>query len=64
MTNIHELKLHPAYWILHKKFWIEELNTLDKVIAEQVIKFPHGEESKNLNRLVNRRIKEDLLTQV
>jgi len=63
MTKYKELKMHPLYWTLHKKFWQEEYDNLDKQSAAFVMKDPQGEEANILNRKVNTRIKEYLLTE-
>ena len=58
----NEIKMHPSYWVLHKKFWIEEFNILDKDIGDKVMTYPQSPEAKWLNRRVNVRIKDSLLT--
>ena len=57
-----ELKFHPAYWKLHKKFYNEELNKLDVDIADTVMSKPHSDEAQQLERKVNGRIQKSLLT--
>jgi hypothetical protein len=57
-----ELKFHPAYWKLHKKFYNEELNKLDIDIADKVMREPFCEEARNLDHKVNIKIKKSLLT--
>jgi hypothetical protein len=58
----NEIKLHPSYWALHKKFWIEEFNTLDKGTGDKIMACPQSHEAKWLARRVNVRIKDSLLT--
>jgi hypothetical protein len=57
----NELKLHPTYWTLHKKFWQEEYDNLDKEIAESVMLNPEGDEAWRLEKKVISKIKESLL---
>ena len=62
MENIkRELKQHPSYWVLHKKFWQEEYDNLDRAIAERVVSDPKGREARMLEYQIHRRIKADLL---
>ena len=56
-----ELKLHPSYWVLHKRFWQEEYDTLDKDVAAEVMRNPRGQEAYNLEKKVTFKIKEQLL---
>jgi|TARA_R110000824_G_scaffold43218_1_gene126736 hypothetical protein len=57
-----EIKMHPSYWATHKKYWVEEFNTLDREIGDKVMAHPQSAEAKWLNRRVNVRIKDSLLT--
>ena len=57
-----ELKLHPSYWVLHKKFWTEELNSLDSDIANIVMTKPYSVEAQSLEKKVTRKIKDSLLS--
>tara|TARA_Y100000588_G_C13939548_1_gene789409 strand:- start:230 stop:424 length:195 start_codon:yes stop_codon:yes gene_type:complete len=62
MNEISELKLHPSFWTLHKKFWNEEINNLDKSIADIIVNNPYSPEARRLNEKVIVRIKKSLLT--
>ena len=57
-----EIKMHPSYWATHKKYWVEEFNTLEKEISDRIMRHPQSPEAKWLNRRVNVRIKDSLLT--
>jgi len=59
-----ELKMHPSYWVLHKEFWTEELNNLNKDIADIVITSPYSAEAQELEKKVTRKIKAALLSRV
>ena len=50
--------------MLHKKFWQEEYDNLDKEIAGSVMRDPKGEDAWRLEKKVISKIKEDLLNPV
>jgi len=56
--------MHPSYWVLHKEFWTEELNNLNKDIADIVITSPYSAEAQELEKKVTRKIKAALLSRV
>jgi len=55
-----ELKLHPSYWVLHKKYWQEEYDNLDRNSANQVMVNPKGKEARDLEKKVTFKIHRDL----
>ena len=57
----NELKLHPSYWALHKKFWQEEYDNLDKEVANNVMQDPQGDAAWQLEKKVTSKIKNNLL---
>jgi uncharacterized protein YdcH (DUF465 family) len=57
----NELKFHPSYWKLHKKFWTEEYNNLDSEIARVVVNSPHGTEAMLMEKKVTSKIKDALM---
>jgi|TARA_B100000676_G_C18089393_1_gene858147 hypothetical protein len=57
----NELKLHPSYWTLHKKFWQEEYDNLDKEVANNVMQDPQGDAAWQLEKKVTSKIRENLL---
>tara|TARA_B110001454_G_C12362066_1_gene284719 strand:+ start:205 stop:393 length:189 start_codon:yes stop_codon:yes gene_type:complete len=57
----NELKMHPSYWVLHKKFWQEEYDVLDKDVATEVMRDPRGAEAYGLEKKVRSKIRESLM---
>ena len=55
-------KQHPNYWLLHKKIWTEEFNSLDNEISRKVVDDPDCDESIQLDQRVCKRIEQALLT--
>ena len=64
MQQYKELKMHPSYWVLHKEFWTEEFNSLDKDIANIVMTSPYSAEAQGLEKKVIRKIEDALLSRV
>jgi len=60
--NKKELKLHPSYWILHKKLWQKEYDNLDRETAAEVMSDPQSQSALILEKKVNIGIKESFLT--
>ena len=56
-----ELKLHPSYWVLHKKFWQEEYDSLDRDIAGEIMRSPKGALAYGLEKKVRFKIRESLM---
>jgi hypothetical protein len=55
-----EIKLHPSYWVLHKKYWQEEYDNLDKFSASEVMSNPTGYPARNLEKKVIFKIRQNL----
>ena len=53
--------MHPSYWVLHKKFWQEEYDDLDRDISDEIMRNPKGAEAYNLEKRVRRKIRENLM---
>ena len=62
IMNKKELKLHPSYWVLHKKLWQKEYDDLDRETAAEVMSNPQSHPAILLEKKVNSRIKESFLT--
>jgi hypothetical protein len=56
-----ELKLHPAYWKLHKKYWQEEYDVLDKAVANEIMRDPKCPAAISLEKKVIFKIRKNLL---
>ena len=54
----NDIKLHPDYWELHKKYWTEEFNNLDNDISRMVVDNPYGAEAKILGKKVTSKIRD------
>ena len=62
MNELNELKLHPSFWTLHKKFWNEEFNKLNKDTGAKVINNPYCIEAREIEKKVISKIRQSLLT--
>jgi hypothetical protein len=49
------------YWQFHKKIMKIKLNELNNEIFNEIMSNPHGEESRNLNKIVDNLVELELM---
>ena len=59
-----ELRQHPRYWAVHKKFWTKEFNNQDSKTSRKIIDNPECVEARRLNHRVLVQVKNEILAEV